>query len=120
MSFANVVSSSGLPPSQQPRPDPGLLEGGGPSDASLPDSSGKVNVVPTNFKSHPQTTSSVADVPREKGGIVGSGGPANFSTGRNKSRSGAKQEEDESFLEMAKQYFLRPGFAGGLIGLGMF
>lgn len=111
MSYANVAASEGLPASQQPRPDPNLLERGG-TDSGVADDTAKVNIVPSDFKAHPQTTTSLAD-------ILPDDEKSSKATKPHSTRRSKVNKEAESTLALAKYYLLQPGVAGGLIGLGL-
>lgn len=67
MSYAAVAGSNTLPQSQQPHPDPALFETGTSHSTppSIPDDTKKVNVVPSDFKSHPATVTSEQHIPMD-------------------------------------------------------
>ncbi|KAI0027612.1 hypothetical protein K488DRAFT_90656 [Vararia minispora EC-137] len=59
MSYAAVASQNIPPLSEQPHPDPALLSiGTSMAPGPVADDSAKVNVVPTDFKEHPVTSTS--------------------------------------------------------------
>lgn len=137
MSYASVAAQNAPPPSQQvhtwahfvplrdhdhsdlfsqPRPDPALLTTEPPSANNIADDAAKVNIVSSDFRSNPATETSV-------------NAPAGHATGtpvshnaRGKAKRYLHEAEKEGFYvwEVAKQYLLRPGVAGGLLGLGVF
>jgi hypothetical protein len=86
--------------------------------SAVVDDAAKVNVVPTDFKEHPATVTSKADVvPDEDEDLVGQSKPSS----RKKKAQKRLEEAEEEGLQLwhtAKQYILRPGVAGGLIGIG--
>lgn len=113
MSYASVAAQNAPPPSQQPRPDPALLTTEPPSANNIADDAAKVNIVSSDFRSNPATETSV-------------NAPAGHATGtpvshnaRGKAKRYLHEAEKEGFYvwEVAKQYLLRPGVAGGLLGL---
>lgn len=119
------ISHSMFPPWQQPNlfnkphPNPSLLTTEPPTANKIADDASKVNIVGPDFRSNPETTTSISGpLPplREDA----------YSTPRGRDAKGkAKQylheAEEESFYlyARARYYLFRPGVAGGLIGLGM-
>ncbi|ESK85241.1 hypothetical protein Moror_11388 [Moniliophthora roreri MCA 2997] len=108
MSYADIASSN-IPPTQ-PQPDPALLTT--PADVrgtnSIVDDTSKVNVVPHDFKSNPATVTSETKPP-----------PDEERESKKKANKSLREAEAEGLYlwNMAKHYLLRPGVAGGLIGL---
>ncbi|KAF8210109.1 hypothetical protein K438DRAFT_1809022 [Mycena galopus ATCC 62051] len=94
-SYAEVTAHNAPPISQQPHPDPALLNTVPPTSSSYIDPTKKINVVPMD----PSSSS-------------GSGRHRN----RNRAYDEARAEGDYLW-ESAKHYLFRPGVAGGLIGL---
>jgi len=121
MSYASVTSHNVPPPSQQPHPDPSLLNTGPLSASNVADDGAKVNVVSSDFRSNPATFTSEAQITvnNDYEDITGTRPGSN----RNKFKKDAKkgfreaEAEGEYVWEVTKQYLLRPGVAGGLIGL---
>ena len=106
-----------------------------PSGSNIADDASKVNVVAHDFKEHPETVTSTADVPVESAPVPISGGipdhagsstdekPDERSRGQraaDKAKHYAHELEDEGFYlwNLAKHQLLRPGVAGGLLGVG--
>ena len=106
-----------------------------PSEDNIADDLSKVNVVSSDFKEHPATTTSVQDVPVQpapypvSGGIppthTTSGGhaapePSRGQRAADKAKKYVHDAEEEGFYlwNVAKHHLLRPGVAGGLIGVG--
>ena len=125
MSYANVAAHNAPPPSAQPHPDPALLTT--PADIAhdeVADDTGKVNVVPHDFKTNPVTTTSEAtdsaNIPPPPLPVTVDG-PAPSKSKKDKARSKLHEAEEEGFYlyEKAKEVILRPPVAGGLIGVGM-
>jgi len=118
MSYADVAASGAPPLSEQPKPDPGLLNTERPaSDSLVADDAAKVNVVSNDFKQHPITLTSLADPPVTPDETDDA--EYRFSTGGRKKqrrRSEAVQEA-EGVLGWMQEQLLRPGVAGGLIGV---
>jgi hypothetical protein len=129
-SYASVAAKD-LPPSTEwPQPDPNLLSTEAPSGSHVVDDSAKVAVVSSDFKEHPQsefTENIRQNVPQESSGtrvpmptlkddIISQPVPAQPSKAR---RAGHKAKaEAVSIWDHATNFLLRPGVAGGLIGLG--
>lgn len=139
MSYAAVAAHNAPPVSEQPQPDQGLLNTEAPSADPIVDDTAKVNVVPQDFKENPRTVTQESVVYEEESPIVGDfpqsrpskskvngyvNGPSSGNS-RESKRSKARhqvhevQEEGLYIWESAKHYLLRPGVAGGLVGLGM-
>ncbi|KIY74298.1 hypothetical protein CYLTODRAFT_416144 [Cylindrobasidium torrendii FP15055 ss-10] len=114
MSYAQAAASA--PAGADPQPDIGLLNTEPPSASSVVDGSNKVNIVSPGFKDHPQTTTSanrpLPDDAFEQDPTRGGSSP----------RKGGKKSP-ESTIETVTKFLLRPGVAGGLVGivnLGLF
>lgn len=135
MSYAAVAAENAPPLSQQPRPDPALLTTESPSHSAVSDDAVKVNVVAHDFKTHPATVTSTSSVPFEptpvpiSGGVPAHTGPLESPEERPKGQRAANkakkyvhdaEEEGSHLWHVAKHHLLRPGVAGGLMGVGMF
>ncbi|KIJ49402.1 hypothetical protein M422DRAFT_27764 [Sphaerobolus stellatus SS14] len=112
MSYASVAATNAPPLSAQPHPDQGLLNTEPEHAPSvLNDTGPKVNVVESTFKEHPATTTSVNRPPSDE------------VRERERFKSKAKkdiyraEEEGAAFWEYIKERLLRPGVAGGLLGV---
>ncbi|KAF8530396.1 hypothetical protein BU17DRAFT_79153 [Hysterangium stoloniferum] len=110
MSYATVAAENAPPISKQPQPDPGLLQTQKPNAPTVLDDSGpKVNVVHPSYKEHPMTTAS-ANYP-------------NYEEDKERFRKKAKKDihqAEETGLQLwenLKERLLRPGVAGGLMGV---
>lgn len=110
------ICSNRLPPPwegpnliNQPHPDPALLTTEPPSASNIADDAAKVNVVSSNFKKHPATTTSTQNIPSDVPPSVPS-----------EHRRYLDEVEAEGFYlwSLAKQYVLHPAVGGGLLGLG--
>jgi len=120
MSYASVASHNAPPPSQQPHADPSLLNTRPSTANNIADDAAKVNVVSTDFKSNPATYTS-------EGRLAVDDEYDDLVTGHNDGKYKAKKKMNKAYRdaeaeggyiwEVAKQYLLRPGIAGGLIGL---
>ncbi|EKM54370.1 uncharacterized protein PHACADRAFT_196799 [Phanerochaete carnosa HHB-10118-sp] len=128
MSYASVAAHNAPPPALQPKPDPSLLTTEPPSQDNIADDAAKLNIVAPDFKQHPETTTSTAGVPIQPPPQPVSGGVPPTSSGSQPSREyraadAAKryvheaEEESLHLWTVAKQYLLRPGVAGGLLGI---
>jgi hypothetical protein len=120
-------------PNFQPRPDTALLNTEpAPEASSVADDTAKVGVVSHDFKEHPATLTSEADVidqyPPPPPPTVGSTHKTSSAkdTAKNKARQierearevAHKAEEEGLYLwDQLKDYVLRPGVAGGLVGI---
>ncbi|KAG7090864.1 hypothetical protein E1B28_009945 [Marasmius oreades] len=109
MSYADVASSN-LPPNQ-PRPDPALLNTESPRTSTIADDTSKVNVVHPDFRENPATVTSETRPPPDS--------KREREHAKPKVRRHLHDAEQEGFhlWQVAKQYLLRPGVAGGLVGL---
>ncbi|KAI0094650.1 hypothetical protein BDY19DRAFT_988466 [Irpex rosettiformis] len=128
MSYASVAAHNAPSSSDQPHPDPALLTTETPSHDSIADDAAKINIVAPDFKQNPATVTSTADIPAESAPVPISGGvpdhtsPNEKSRGQNaadKAKYYAQELEDEGFYlwNLAKHWLLRPGVAGGLLGV---
>lgn len=143
MSYASVASHNAPPPSQQvsyhvgssqyvilnllcpqPHPDPSLLNTNPFPASNVADDGAKVNVVSSDFKSNPATFTSEAQVTVDDdyGDLTTARSGANNKKFKKNAKKGFREAEAEGeyLWEVTKQYILRPGVAGGLIGLGAF
>ncbi|THH05341.1 hypothetical protein EW145_g4869 [Phellinidium pouzarii] len=122
MSYANVTAHNAPPPSQQPKPNAALLttQSDQPAVAGVADDAAKVNIVPNNFKRDPATVTSESDPIIDFSSSEGDDENVNGSEKRKRRvRRGLHEAEDEAegIWEYAKEQLLRPGVAGGLIGV---
>ncbi|KAI0342067.1 hypothetical protein BDW22DRAFT_1395949 [Trametopsis cervina] len=128
MSYASVAARNAPPPSEQPHADPALLTTETPSHFSPADDTAKVSIVPSDFKTNPETITSTADVPFEPAPIPISGGIPDHASraakpdgkkAKSKAKAYAHELEDEGLhvWDLAKHHLLRPGVAGGLLGV---
>ncbi|KIJ61358.1 hypothetical protein HYDPIDRAFT_31442 [Hydnomerulius pinastri MD-312] len=116
MSYAKVAAHNAPPSSQQPHPDPALLNTEHGSVDSVADDIAKVNIVPSDFKQRPATYTSEAYVPEDTEGELIS--PGKKGPKGSRSRRFQEAEAEGAYLwEVTKQYLFRPGVAGGLIGI---
>lgn len=124
LSLNRYLPHSMIPPWQlpnlinKPHPDQGLFSTEPPSASNIADDAAKLNIVSSDFRSNPETTTSVSSpqwTHREE----------QYTSGEREAKGKAKrylsEAEEESFYlyGRAKHYLFRPGVAGGLIGLGM-
>jgi hypothetical protein len=110
MSYASVASVHPPPPSLQGHPDPALLNTTRPGGYGLVDSTNeKVVVAPPDFKSHPHTATSEHVDPHV----------SSSSSKKDKAKRYAHraEAEAESLWESTKNQLLRPGVAGGILGI---
>jgi len=117
MSYASVASHNAPPPSLQPHADPALLNTGTPAHHPPVDSNNqKVNVANQGFKQHPSTQTSELNIPTDA--------ERDRTWDQKRSRKekakeelGKAEAEADHLWELAKNQLLRPGVAGGLIGI---
>ncbi|KAH7913881.1 hypothetical protein BJ138DRAFT_1058059 [Hygrophoropsis aurantiaca] len=117
MSYASVAATNAPPPASQPHPDPSLLTTATSSADNVADDTAKINVVSSDFKENPATYTSETRLSEESDDIFTSKPQRWESKGRHNKRLQEVEAEGEYIWEVAKQYLLRPGTAGGLIGL---
>ncbi|KAK0455107.1 hypothetical protein EV421DRAFT_1761335 [Armillaria borealis] len=95
-----------------PLPDTGLLNTTPSSANPVVDDTAKVNLVPSDFKSNPITATSANAPPPP---------PPDSDLSFNKKRSNRHlrevKQEGYYLWDVAKDYLLRPGVAGGIIGI---
>jgi len=108
MSYADITKT--YIPADQPQPDTALLNTEPPEAPLVADDTSKVNVVHPDFKENPMTVTSEnrppPDSAREKK--------------KDKAERKLREAEEEGLYlwQLTKQVLLRPGVAGGLVGLG--
>ncbi|THH15476.1 hypothetical protein EW146_g5004 [Bondarzewia mesenterica] len=115
MSYASVAAQNAPPLSEQPQPDPVLLNTGAPEPTAPADDAAKVNVVPSDFKENPTTITS------EAGKDLAKGDESEKPEAHD--RVHEFEAEGYHYWHVAKEYLLRPAVAGGLVGivnLGLF
>lgn len=122
MSYAQVAAHNAPPRSEQPRPDPALYNTEPPSHSNIADDMAKVSMVAPGFKDHPATVTSTS-IPYESPPCPVSGGVPPFPGSSNKGNNAKRhlhdaEEEAASLWDAAKHQLLRPGVAGGLLGVG--
>ncbi|OCH96559.1 hypothetical protein OBBRIDRAFT_787116 [Obba rivulosa] len=119
MSYASIAAQNAPPPSQQPQPDPAFLTTEPPSADNIADDAAKINVVAPDFKEHPATTTSLTDVPADAEITSLPSSSNKKHNAKDKARRYVHEAEQEGFhlYYVAKHYLLRPGVAGGLLGL---
>jgi len=120
MSYASVAAHNAPPPSEQPQPDTSLLNTSPPKHPNLADDAAKVNIVAPDFKEEPHTYTSekniiIEDVEDSDSRLPTTDG----SHAHRKAKKRTQEVEAEGLYlwESAKNYLIRPGVAGGLIGL---
>ncbi|KAF9264204.1 hypothetical protein L218DRAFT_926526 [Marasmius fiardii PR-910] len=109
MSYADVASSN--LPANQPHPDPALLTTESPTTSNVVDDTSKINVVHPVFRENPATVTSETRPPPDS--------ERERESAKAKARRHLHDAEEEGFhlWQVAKRYLLRPGVAGGLVGL---
>jgi len=127
MSYASVTAK-GLPPaSAQPHPDVALLNTQ-PAETQLPSVETKITVAPSDFKEHPRSAdmkardefdSEVAKERVEDETNRNAGGPETHKSCRDHFKDKLQKARQESleFWGKTKVCLLRPGVAGGLLGV---
>jgi len=135
MSYADVAAHNAPPPSKQPKADKGLLTTEVPEMGIIADDTQKVNVVSPDFKRYPKTvtgeTEPLTEFPSSSEEDVHHHAHST-QTGAAKDKAKTKgkvfkekakkefeeaEEEGEHLWAIAKEQLLRPGVAGGLVGL---
>ncbi|KAG8688438.1 hypothetical protein FRC08_011439 [Ceratobasidium sp. 394] len=123
MSYASVAAHNAPPASQQPHPDQNLyttqhdVSGG-----SLPDVSRNVNVAPHDFKSNPHTVTSET-TPAHYESSDDEGGNRTGSSKKRAAKERARKTLDDAEEEglyiwnQFKERIMRPGTAGGILGV---
>ncbi|KAF5385794.1 hypothetical protein D9615_002454 [Tricholomella constricta] len=113
MSYASVAATNAPPPSEQPQPDPALLNTTPPTASNTADDTAKVKLVP-----NPATISSEARHPIYDSDDDEDDDP-HPSKKKKKANRRLKEVEAEGIYlwEVTKHYLFRPGVAGGLVGL---
>lgn len=124
MSYAAVTAE--YTPPNNATPDPALLQTARPHRDIVADDAAKVNVVSPDFKVHPATVTSETDIlvedassdETDPGAAPGAPKKARKSR-KNKAKRELRKAEDEGLYlwELAKEQILRPGVAGGLVGV---
>jgi len=118
MSYAAVAAHNAPPPSEQPHPDPALLNVPNLATAPPPaaDDASKVNVVASDFKEHPATLTSeyVNSFPPPSPSPSGPPAPR-----KRRARKTFDDAEAEGLYlwEKLKDVLFRPPVAGGLLGV---
>ncbi|KIO01984.1 hypothetical protein M404DRAFT_1002743 [Pisolithus tinctorius Marx 270] len=113
--YASVAAQNAPPPSEQPRPDPSLLntESGNPGPVQV-DEKAKVTVVPRDFKEYLSAENADAEVP-DLINEPSDGGRGGGESGRRRSRETVA--EGTYVWRQLKRILFRPEVAGGLVGL---
>ena len=101
----------------QPHPDPALLTTEPPTADNIADDAAKVNVVAPDFRSNPETITSISGPPPQ---LPEDAHAHHGRDAKGKAKQYLHEAEEEGFYlyARAKHYLFRPGVAGGLIGLG--
>ena len=113
MSYAAVAAENALPLSQQPRPDPALLNTTPSSHSNIVNDNLKVNVVGPDFKEHPRTSTSEA----HKIDDLSEGHKVPPHKAERSTKDLEDEDERRDMWEVTKYYLFRPGVAGGIIGI---
>lgn len=118
MSYANVAAHNAPPPALQPHADPGLLNIVPPTTETV-DVDAKVHVVPHDYKETlPEPKPPVREILLDE--YEDNFGDSKKDKAKKKANKGYAEAkaEGEYLWDTAKHYLLRPGVAGGLIGIG--
>jgi len=117
MSYASVTSHNAS--TDQPLPDPALLNTSKPTASGVADDTVKVGVVSPNFKENPATTTSINRPPRFE--EEESDPSPHRRTAKNKAKAKKLAHDAEKevvhWSAVAKELVLRPPVAGGLVGV---
>lgn len=120
--YASVAASNAPPPSEQPKPDPALLNTS-PSTHVVPgdNDTTKVNTVLPDFKNAYDTRASEADHLKLEPEDSFPSPESRFSRSSKGSKRLQEAEAEGLYLwETAKHYLIRPGVGCGILGLGRF
>ena len=104
----------------QAHPTPDTLGVNRPAVSGVADDAAKVNIVPSDFKEHPATLTSIKEP------LVVDDEPEDDGTGNEKRKRRAKrrvhelEDEAEGVWDYVKDLVLRPGVAGGILGVGAY
>ncbi|KAA1472860.1 hypothetical protein DENSPDRAFT_839246 [Dentipellis sp. KUC8613] len=108
-SYASIAAENAPPPSLQPHADPSLWTTPTDPPVATADDTSKVNVVPTDFKQRPETTTSEFREESTAEGVKrnGSEHPANY----------GGHPSDRDIWKVVKNKIVLPGAVGGLLGI---
>jgi len=115
MSYAAVAGHNVPPTSQQPQPDPALLNRQSPT-TDIVDETAKVNVAPPDFKRNPHTITSETSVAPQYS-PTSTDSSEHSRKGKIKKQLHKAEEEGSHLWSRLERQLLRPGVAGGLIGI---
>jgi len=119
MSYASVANHNAPPPSQQPHPNPNLLNTDPPVADRVANDAAKVNVVAHDFKEHAATYTSEAGraIDAEYDELTSDHPDKKQFKKKARKHYEEAEAEGEYLWEVTRQYLFRPGVAGGLVGL---
>ncbi|KAI0309080.1 hypothetical protein OF83DRAFT_1180046 [Amylostereum chailletii] len=115
MSYASVAAHNAPPVSEQPQPDPSLLNTAPSTHPDVADETSKVNIVSADFKEHPATVTSEF---AHNSSALFTSGHSDPDESRVKKNVAAVDSEATSLWEKLKNTVLRPSVVGGLVGVG--
>ena len=104
----------------QAHPAPDTLGMNRPAVAGVADDAAKVNIVPSDFKEHPATITSVKEPLVVEDEFEDDGTSNEKRKRRAKRRVHELEDEAEGVWEYVKDLVLRPGVAGGIFGVGAY
>jgi hypothetical protein len=119
MSYASVAASNAPPPSEQPKPDPALLNTSSSTAHIAPhNDTAKVNTVLPDFKNAYDTEADHLELDSEDSFPS----PESRFSKPSKGSKRLQEAKAEGFYlwETAKHYLIRPGVGCGILGLGRF
>jgi len=130
MSYASVTAHNAPPLDQQPHPDTALLNTTPPTAAAVANDTSKVNLVPPDFRENPQTTTSEAEILPQNVVTLKTTRDDRQETNHLDKHTGMNHHEVKRPVQEGKartnglcgsvvEYLVRPGVAGGLLGLGV-
>ncbi|TFK22602.1 hypothetical protein FA15DRAFT_706253 [Coprinopsis marcescibilis] len=115
MSYASVAAHNAPPQDEWPQPDQALLNTISPTASSIVDDASKINVVSSDFKEHPRST--YEEKIRGQAPLT-TGASSEPEEGESKKpRHNHHQERLPAFWQRTTDWILRPGVAGGLLGI---
>lgn len=122
MSYASVAAFNAPPPSEQPKPDPALLNTSLPTGTHVvaDNDTAKVNTVLPDFKNAHDTRPYEADREPDPEDSFPST-ESSFSRPSNENKRLQEVDAEGLYIwQTAQHYLTRPGVGYGILGLGMF
>ncbi|EFI28198.1 hypothetical protein CC1G_14225 [Coprinopsis cinerea okayama7 len=116
MSYASVAAQNVPPQEKWPQPDPALLNTTPPTDHTVVDDAAKVNVVGPDFKENPHTAFE-ENIRRNVSTSESEGDDDRGDGSKRRKHRRHRKHHPQTLWDQATEYLLRPGVAGGLVGI---